>query len=300
MSTPVVVTTRAELAAVLAPARSEGRRVGFVPTMGALHEGHAALLREARSLVGDGAVVASIFVNPTQFGEAADLEHYPRTLEADLKVCEREGVDVVFAPDVAEMYPHGTGDDDAVMVRPGPLAKVLEGRSRKGHYRGVLTVVAKLFGLVRPDVAVFGQKDYQQLAVIRRMVRDLNFPIEIVGVPTVREEDGVAMSSRNRYLGEDDRIRARALSAGLTQAWRAWQDGERVASVLLSAVMQQVAKHPELSIDYVEAIDPDSLATLSGQITGGCVIALAVHVGPARLIDNLRLDEPLPKGLSLT
>ncbi len=173
MSAPVVVTTRAELAAVLAPARSEGRRVGFVPTMGALHDGHAALLREARSLVGDGAVVASIFVNPTQFGEAADLEHYPRTLEADLKVCEREGVDVVFAPEVAEMYPRGTGDDDAVMVRPGPLAKVLEGRSRKGHYRGVLTVVAKLFGLVRPDVAVFGQKDYQQLVLIRRMVEDL-------------------------------------------------------------------------------------------------------------------------------
>ena len=206
MSTPVVVTTRAELAAVLAPARGEGRRVGFVPTMGALHDGHAALLREARSLVGDGAVVASIFVNPTQFGEAADLEHYPRTLDADLKVCEREGVDVVFAPEVAEMYPHGTGDDDAVMVRPGPLAKVLEGRSRKGHYRGVLTVVAKLFGLVRPDVAIFGQKDYQQLVLIRRMVEDLCMGVDVVGAETVREPDGAATSTSTRTSAARPRL----------------------------------------------------------------------------------------------
>lgn len=268
--------------------------VAFVPTMGYLHEGHLELMREAARRADH--VIVSIFVNPTQFGPGEDFESYPRDLERDAALCASVGVDAVFSPSDAEMYPPGS----LTAVSVERMTDHLCGAHRPGHFDGVTTIVSKLFNIVSPDVAVFGQKDYQQLAVIRRMVRDLNFPIEIVGVPTVREEDGVAMSSRNRYLGEDDRIRARALSAGLTQAWRAWQDGERVASVLLSAVMQQVAKHPELSIDYVEAIDPDSLATLSGQITGGCVIALAVHVGSARLIDNLRLDEPLPKGLSLT
>jgi len=258
-----------------------------VPTMGALHDGHAALLREARSLVGDGAVVASIFVNPTQFGEAADLEQYPRTLEADLKVCEREGVDVVFAPEVAEMYPHGTGDDDAVMVRPGPLAKVLEGRSRKGHYRGVLTVVAKLFGLVRPDVAVFGQKDYQQLVMIRRMVEDLCMGVEVVGAETVREPDGLALSSRNVHLDEDQRRQATALSRTLYAAVENAVYGVGPALDEARAVLRE---SDGVDLDYLEVTTPD-LDPLPEDPAPGTEarILIAARVGTTRLIDNLPL-----------
>ena len=194
---PALASTRDELAALLAGARTGGRSVGLVPTMGALHEGHASLIRAARERIGDGPLVVSIFVNPLQFGAGEDLDRYPRTLEDDLDVCAREGVDIVFAPSVDEVYP---GGPPQVTVRPGPVAKVLEGKTRPGHFRGVLTVVAKLFGLVRPDVAVFGQKDYQQLVLIRRMALDLNLGVEIVGAETVREDDGLALSSRNRYL----------------------------------------------------------------------------------------------------
>jgi pantoate--beta-alanine ligase len=196
-SAPVLASTREELAALLSAARASGERVGFVPTMGALHEGHASLIRVARERVGNGPVVVSIFVNPMQFGEGEDLDRYPRTFDEDLKICEREGVDIVFAPGVEDVYP---GGEPQVVVDPGPLADVLEGRIRPGHYRGVLTVVAKLFGLVRPDVAVFGQKDYQQLVLIRRMVSDLCLGVDVVGAETVREADGLALSSRNRYL----------------------------------------------------------------------------------------------------
>ena len=184
---PALARTREELAALLADARRSGASVALVPTMGALHEGHASLVRAARERVPDGHVVVSVFVNPLQFGDGEDLDRYPRTLDADLAVCAREGVDVVFAPPVAEVYP---GGEPQVTVDPGPLASVLEGRTRPGHFGGMLTVVAKLFGLVRPDVAVFGQKDYQQLTLIRRMVLDLNMGVEIVGAETVREEDG--------------------------------------------------------------------------------------------------------------
>ena len=216
MSTrPVLAHTREELAALLLGARAGGERVGFVPTMGALHEGHASLMRVAREQVGTGPVVVSIFVNPLQFGEGEDLDRYPRTLDEDLKICEREGVDVVFAPAVDEVYPGGAPQ---VMVDPGPLADVLEGRIRPGHFRGVLTVVAKLFGLVRPDVAVFGQKDYQQLVLIRRMVADLCLPVEVVGGETEREQDGLALSSRNRYLDTEQRFNATALSRTLLAA----------------------------------------------------------------------------------
>jgi len=214
---PLLAHTREELQAALSDARGAGRRVGFVPTMGALHEGHASLLRVARDRVGEGRVVASIFVNPLQFGPSEDLDRYPRTLEADLKICEREGVDVVFAPEVGEVYP-GWPAQPQVTIEPGPLAGMLEGRTRPGHFRGVLTVVAKLFGLVRPDVAVFGQKDYQQLVLIRRMVDDLCLGVEVVGAETQREPDGLALSSRNRYLDGDERRDAAALSRALRAA----------------------------------------------------------------------------------
>jgi pantoate--beta-alanine ligase len=207
MSAPAVATSRAELAALLAADRAEGRRVALVPTMGALHEGHASLMRTARERVADGRVVVSIFVNPLQFGAGEDLDRYPRTLEDDLRICEREGVDIVFAPSVDEVYP---GGEPQVSVEPGPLGRVLEGKTRPGHFRGVLTVVAKLLGLVRPDVAVFGQKDYQQLALILRMALDLNLDVDVVGAETVREYDGLALSSRNRYLDDEQRRRSRA------------------------------------------------------------------------------------------
>src|SRR4051812_46787101 len=213
-SAPALAHTREELSGLLADARGAGRRVGFVPTMGALHEGHASLLRLAGQRVGDGPVVASVFVNPLQFGPAEDLDRYPRTLDADLELCEREGVAVVFAPAVAEVYP-GWPAQPQVTVEPGPLATVLEGRTRPGHFRGVLTVVAKLLGLVRPDLAVFGQKDYQQLALIRRMVEDLCLGVEVLGAETVREPDGLALSSRNRYLDEEQRHEAAVLCRAL-------------------------------------------------------------------------------------
>ena len=218
MTSPVLAHTRAELAELLAEMLgARGGPVGLVPTMGALHEGHASLMRVARERVGTGPVVASVFVNPLQFGAGEDLDRYPRTLDLDLKICEREGVDVVFAPAVEEVYPSWPAQP-AVTVEPGPLATILEGRVRPGHFRGVLTVVAKLFGLVRPDVAVLGQKDYQQLVLIRQMVADLCLPVEVVGAETLREPDGLALSSRNRYLDEEQRFEATVLHRALSRA----------------------------------------------------------------------------------
>ena len=200
---PLVATTREELAAALKDVRAAGGRVGFVPTMGALHDGHASLMTEARTHLAPGdALVVSVFVNPLQFGPGEDLDRYPRTFDADLERCAGAGVDVVFAPAVDEVYP---GGEPQVTVEPGPLGRVLEGSTRPGHFRGVLTVVAKLFGLVQPDLAVFGQKDYQQLVLIRRMVADLCLPVDVVGAPTVREDDGLALSSRNGYLSGEER-----------------------------------------------------------------------------------------------
>ncbi|MBF4162610.1 pantoate--beta-alanine ligase [Nocardioides acrostichi] len=287
MSTPVLLTTRAELAEHLAGARRDGRRVGLVPTMGALHEGHASLMKCAREQVGEGPVVVSVFVNPTQFGEGEDLDRYPRTLEADLKVCEREGVDVVFAPSVEEMYPHGPGSAAAVMVRPGALAKVLEGRIRKGHFRGVLTVVAKLFGLVRPDVAVFGQKDFQQLALIRRMADDLCLGVDVVGAPTVREPDGLALSSRNAYLDPAQRRNATALSHALFAAQEEAQYGAQAA---LHAARGVIRSSPGISLEYLEITTAD-LAPLPDDAPRGfeARILIAARVGTTRLIDNLPL-----------
>lgn len=287
LDAPVVVRTAAELADVLAPHRRTGLPVGLVPTMGALHDGHASLLREARKRVGDGPVVVSVFVNPTQFGAGEDLDRYPRTFDADLAVCAAEGADVVFAPSVQEMYPHGTSPDDAVMVRPGPLAKKLEGKVRKGHFRGVLTVVAKLFGLVRPDVAVFGEKDYQQLVLVRRMVGDLCLGVEVVGAETVREPDGLALSSRNAFLEEEPRRQATALARTL---YAAVENAEYGAGPALDAARAVLRESEGVDLDYLVLTAPD-LTDLPDDPAPGTEarILIAARVGSTRLIDNLPL-----------
>jgi pantoate--beta-alanine ligase len=252
--------------------------------MGALHEGHVALVRRAREEVGaDGAVVVSIFVNPTQFGPGEDLDRYPRTLEEDLAACAAAGVDVVFTPSVEEMYPGGPGGA-GVTVDPGPLARVLEGASRPGHFAGVLTVVAKLFGLVRPDVAVFGEKDYQQLALIRRMVADLCLGVEIVGGETVREPDGLAMSSRNRYLDGEHRAEAVALSRALFAARDA---ADRGADWALGAARAELRRTHLVDLDYLEITAPD---LGPAPAAGVARMLVAARLGGTRLIDNIALE----------
>jgi pantoate--beta-alanine ligase len=283
---PLLAHIREELDVLLSDARGAGRGVALVPTMGALHEGHASLLRVARERVGAGRVVASIFVNPLQFGPTEDLDRYPRTLEDDLKVCEREGVDVVFAPSVEEVYP-GWPTQPQVTVEPGPLANILEGRTRPGHFRGVLTVVAKLFGLVRPGVAVFGQKDYQQLVLIRRMVEDLCLGVEVVGAETQREPDGLALSSRNRYLDDEQRREA----VVLIRALRAAQvDAERGVDAALGAARAQLRTAHVVDVDYLAVTTPD-LDALPRDPPAGTEarILVAARVGSTRLIDNLPL-----------
>lgn len=288
---PVLASTRTELAQHLAgfSARSgrggSGDRVGFVPTMGALHEGHASLMAAARAEIGTGPLVVSVFVNPLQFGAGEDLERYPRTLDDDLDVCAREGVDVVFAPSVDEVYP---GGEPQVSIDPGPLADILEGRTRPGHFRGVLTVVTKLFGLVRPDVAVFGQKDYQQLVLIRRMAADLCQGVEVVGAPTLREPDGLAMSSRNRFLDPEQRLAAAALNRTLHAAADAAAYGVEAA---LDAARTELREAPGVDLDYLEITLPDLAALPAVEVatpTEGRVL-IAARVGPTRLIDNLPL-----------
>lgn len=266
--------------------RSGAARVYFVPTMGALHAGHAALVREARRLAGGGGRVAvSIFVNPLQFGPNEDLDRYPRTLEADLAVCADAGADVVFAPAVDEVY----FDDRSIQVTESSLSGVLCGASRPGHFNGVCTVVAKLFNLVQPDEAVFGKKDYQQLAIIRRLVRDLDFPVVIRGVETVREADGLAMSSRNRYLTPGERAQAPALRRSLAKAHEAWRTGTRESARLLDIVVAELAATAALGrVDYVSVVDSHTLRPLDVVPDRG-LIALAVFFGKTRLIDNVEL-----------
>ncbi len=289
---PAVARSRAELAALLAPLRADGPIV-LVPTMGALHEGHASLMRVARERAGRGAVVVSIFVNPLQFGPGEDLDRYPRTFDADLEVCAAEGVAVVFAPTVDEVYPGGVpagSTTGAVTVDPGPLAEDLEGRTRAGHFRGVLTVVAKLFGLVRPDAAVFGQKDYQQLVLIRRMASDLCLsgsvgPLEIIGAPTDREDDGLARSSRNRYLDPEQRRQATALSRVLFAAREAASYGVEAAE---AAARAELRSAHGVNLDYLEIRSPD-LVELPDDVPSGTParVLIAARVGTTRLIDNL-------------
>lgn len=264
-----VVRTRA----ALSEATREGR-VGVVMTMGALHAGHAALLRAARAEA--DFVIATIFVNPLQFGPNEDLARYPRTFAADLALCEAEGVDLVFAPAPEEMYPHG---QPAVTVHPGPLGDELEGAARPGHFAGVLTVVLKLFNLTRADVAFFGEKDYQQLTLIRKMVRDLEVPVEVVGVPTVREPDGLALSSRNRYLSAAER----ELSLSLSRALRLGGAQRTVHAVLATAGRELEG----IDVDYLELRDPQ---LGSPPAKGKARLLVAARVGTTRLIDNVPLE----------
>ncbi len=259
----------------LIKARGAGT-IALVPTMGALHEGHRSLIRAARTRADQ--VVVSIFVNPLQFGANEDLSRYPRTFDADLEVCGEEGVAVVFAPSVQDMY----HPDRQVSVRSGEMGRIVEGSSRPGHFDGLLTVVLKLFHLVRPDVAVFGQKDAQQLAMIRRMVADLDVPVEIVGAPTVREPDGLALSSRNRYLSADERQVALALSRALRAG-----AAERAPSKIRAAAREVLdAAAPELELDYLALVDPATFRDVPESHTGEAVLAVAARIGATRLIDN--------------
>jgi pantoate--beta-alanine ligase len=271
--------------------RKMGVRVGLVPTMGYLHAGHLSLVRRARKLAGSsGKVVVSIYVNPTQFGPQEDFGRYPRDLAGDLRACRGAGVDIVFAPSDAQMYP-GAGDGRySTYVREEVLSRNMEGASRPTHFRGVTTVVAKLFNLVQPDWAVFGAKDYQQAAIVKRMVRDLNFPLGIVVAPTVREPDGLALSSRNRYLEGDLRTQALVLWRAIQQARTAVGGSARPISAarLKSTLKQLIEKKPAARLDYIEFFDPVTLAPVT-RVGRGTHMALAVFIGATRLIDNARL-----------
>ncbi len=282
-SSPRLASSREELRDALGAAAEQhpGGRVGLVPTMGALHAGHAALLRRARAEVGpDAPVVASIFVNPMQFAPGEDLDRYPRTFAADLEVCAAQGVDIVFAPAVDDVYPSGSPQ---VTVDPGPLAGDLEGGTRPTHFRGVLTVVAKLLGLVRPDVAVFGEKDYQQLALIRRMVEDLCMGVQVVGADTVREDDGLALSSRNRYLDAEQRVQATALSRALFAA----RDRQGSAAAALEAARAVLDQAAGVDLEYLEVRAPDLGPAPDA---GPARLLVAARVGATRLIDNVAID----------
>jgi pantoate--beta-alanine ligase len=266
-----------------------GVKIGFVPTMGYLHEGHLSLVRYARKLVGKrGKVVVSIYVNPTQFGPKEDLSRYPRNLKRDLKLCRANGADVVFAPDDAEMYPGKTSDSFSTYIVEESLSKHMEGVSRPTHFRGVTTVVAKLFNIVSPDVAVFGAKDWQQAAIIKRMVADLNFPVKIVVATTVREPDGLAMSSRNKYLDADQRAQAVILFHALQAARCAVKRGPTSAARLKRDLNQFMTAAPLARLDYVEFFHPETLQPVS-KVVRGTHMALAVFFGKTRLIDNGRL-----------
>jgi pantoate--beta-alanine ligase len=278
-----ICSTIAEVRAACADARTDGKSLGLVPTMGALHEGHLSLVRAAKAQC--DAVAVSIFVNPTQFGPTEDLAKYPRQFDRDCQLLRQEGVDILFAPLVEEIYPPG----NVTWVLVEGLSDKLDGRSRPGHFRGVTTVVAKLFHIIEPHAAFFGQKDAAQLAVIRRMVRDLNFRIEIVACPIVREADGLALSSRNAYLNREERGRALILHRSLEQAERDFRGGERIAAKLISAARELLVSEPLVRVDYLEIVDPCTLDPVEG-ISGKALIAIAAYVGTTRLIDNVVLD----------
>ncbi len=262
-------------------ARACGKRIGFVPTMGYLHEGHLSLIRIARQ--NSDVLVVSIFVNPTQFSPGEDFERYPRDLQRDIKLCEQEKVDIVFAPSIAEMYPDGYSTYVEVS---GKMTGVLCGAFRPGHFRGVTTVVSKLFNIVQPDFAVFGQKDGQQLAVIKKMVSDLNMPVEIISAPTMREKDGLAMSSRNEYLTADERAVAPALYQSLLLAQKMISAGVRDANAIISAMREMLEGFAVFRIQYIEIVDADTLQPIQ-KIEGKVMIALAAFLGKTRLIDNI-------------
>jgi pantoate--beta-alanine ligase len=266
-----------------------GTKIGLVPTLGYLHAGHLSLVKRARKLVGKtGKVAVSIYVNPTQFGPKEDLSRYPRDLKRDLKLCRDEGVDVVFTPEDKEIYPGKAERLYSTYVVEEELAQGMEGASRPGHFRGVATVVAKLFNITQPDVAVFGAKDFQQAAVIKRMTRDLNFPIKIDIAPTHREADGLAMSSRNKYLEGDLRRQGIVLWRAIQKAQAMVKKSPVAADKLRAELKKLIESEPVPKLDYVEFFDPDTLVPLT-KVNRGAQMALAVFVGKARLIDNARL-----------
>jgi pantoate--beta-alanine ligase len=280
---PVLARTRLGLAAARRPL---GSPVVLVPTMGALHEGHRALLRRAAALAGGGSVVVSIFVNPLQFGQGEDFGRYPRTLDTDVVICGEEGAAVVFAPDSSQMYPR----EQLITVDPGPMGQVLEGEFRPGFFTGVLTVVLKLFQLTRPDIAVFGEKDAQQLALVRRMTQDFDLGVEIAAVPIVRDPDGLATSSRNRYLSVSQRASALALSAALRAGAAAGQGGAEAVLGAAHRVLDDATRaDPPVRPDYLALVDPVTLTPVKPGYEGKALLLVAARVGSARLIDNMPL-----------
>jgi len=283
MAVPAVITSTDELRSYLAAIRSQGKRIGFVPTMGALHTGHLSLV-EASNAKCDTTVV-SIFVNPTQFGPKEDFARYPRDLAGDLAKLADHNVECVFAPSDEEMYPK----DYQTFVEVTKVSSQWEGAHRPGHFRGVTTVVAKLFNQVMPDIAFFGQKDYQQTVVLRQMVRDLAMPVQIEVCPTVREPDGLALSSRNAYLSPEERQQALAISAGLKEAAEVLAKGENDAAVLIEAVRNRCEREPDLRLQYVAIVDPDTLLSVTKVLTRA-VALVAAQVGTTRLIDNWILE----------
>ncbi len=264
--------------------RREGRRIGLVPTMGFLHEGHLALVDEAKRRA--DVVLMTIFVNPLQFGPTEDLSRYPRDLARDRRLASSRGVDAIFVPSEAVMYPPGS----EIRVIPGRSADRWEGAARPGHFAGVLTVVAKLFHLVEPDVACFGRKDVQQAVLIRQMVRDLDWPLELAVVPTVREADGLALSSRNAYLDPEQRKRAVALSGALQEAHVAWRGGERSAKAIEERARRYLDAYPDIQVEYLAVAEPEALEPVQ-EVQATTVVAVAARVGLTRLIDNIVLGE---------
>jgi pantoate--beta-alanine ligase len=278
-----LVKTIEEMRAFRQAARKSGKRLGLVPTMGALHEGHLSLVRAARDQ--SDVVAVSIFVNPTQFGPNEDFTKYPRNLESDSALLEREHVDVIFAPSVEDMYPAGA----VTWVTVGGMSDRLCGKSRPGHFRGVTTVVSKLFHVIEPDIAFFGQKDAAQVAIIRRMVRDLNMPVAIEVCPIIRESDGLALSSRNVYLSSEQRKSALVLHRSLQLAKKLFDQGERDPANLIAAGKQEFGNEPSARLDYLEIVDPDSLESMP-TISKPVLIVVAAFIGNTRLIDNIIVD----------
>jgi pantoate--beta-alanine ligase len=278
------LTSIPEIRAWTSAERAAGRRIALVPTMGYLHEGHLALVDEARRRA--DSVVLSIFVNPLQFGPLEDLGRYPRDLPRDRALASGRGVDTIFVPQASDMYPAGS----EVRVVPGATAERWEGAARPGHFTGVLTVVAKLFHLTQPDVVCFGQKDIQQLALVRRMVRDLDWPLEIAMVRTVRDADGLAMSSRNAYLGSADRSRAVVLNRALRAAHDAWHAGETRTDVLDARMRDVLVQEPGVTVEYIAVVNPETLAPVT-TVDETTIVALAARIGSTRLIDNIVLAQ---------
>ncbi len=285
------ITSVSEMQRLARRWKGQGKRIGFVPTMGYLHEGHLSLIERAREAVGRrGVVVVSIYVNPTQFGPQEDFSRYPRDFERDQKLCRETGADIVFAPTDAEMYAGRESGEFSTYIVEEQLSKVMEGASRPTHFRGVTTIVTKLFNLVLPDVAVFGAKDFQQAAIIQRMVKDLNIPVRVIVAPIVREPDGLAMSSRNKYLEGDLRRQSTALWHAIQKAKAAVAAAKHPlkSAALKEDLTQFIQQQPAARVDYIEIFDPVTLQP-SAEAVPGLQIALAVFIGKTRLIDNARL-----------